>query len=110
MGTDKSDCMVRSSSPVPESDNLVRGSEREKGFTMNGGGFSSVETKGLSDDGVVEVVKSGGSSSVLDTKDTALSENDGQVLADSEINGVSCWLNVQGSDVNTVFLVMVLKS
>ncbi|TKY50439.1 Serine/threonine-protein kinase ATM [Spatholobus suberectus] len=120
MGTDESDSMAQGSSSMPESDNMVQGSEQEKelrevlgglrsgegrcGVPENGGGFSSIENQGLGDDdGVVEVVKSDSSSSVLETNVSVLGENDGQVLTDSEVNGVSSWLEMQESDVSTVF-------
>ncbi|RDX62607.1 Serine/threonine-protein kinase ATM, partial [Mucuna pruriens] len=118
MGIGESDNMVRVSSPMPESDSMVQGSEQEKevsevvgglrsgeggcGVPENGDGFSSIENQGLGDDGVVEVVKSG-NGSVLETNVSVPSENACQVLADSEMDGVSSWLKMQESVIGTVF-------
>ncbi|XP_047156565.1 uncharacterized protein LOC124827532 [Vigna umbellata] len=116
MGTDDSDSMVLGSSPVQESGSVVRGSEQAKearedvgglrseegcgGVAVNGDGFSSIENQGLGDEGVVNVVNN---SNVLEAKVSVVSGNDCQVLADSEVNGVTSWLGMQESDMSTVF-------
>ncbi|CAJ1946707.1 unnamed protein product [Sphenostylis stenocarpa] len=112
MGKDESDSRAQGSSLMPESENVVRGSEQEHrevvggfrseegcgGVAVNGDGFS--ENQGLADEGVANVVKN---RKVLETNISVGSENDCQVLTDSEVNGMSSWLGMQGSDMNTVF-------
>ncbi|KAG4390603.1 hypothetical protein GLYMA_05G006200v4 [Glycine max] len=79
----------------------LRSEEGSCGVTVNGDGFSSIESEGLCCDGVVDFVVE--NSSVLETKVSVLSENDCQVLADSEVNGVPSWLGMQESDMDAVF-------
>jgi len=113
MGADESDSMAQGSSPMPESESVVRGSEQGKelrevvgglgseegcgGVAVNEDGFSGIENRGLGDDGVVN------NSNVLEAKVSVVSGNDCQVLTDSEVNGMSSWLGMQESDMSTVF-------
>ncbi|KAK7266075.1 hypothetical protein RIF29_18715 [Crotalaria pallida] len=102
-----------SSSPSEEKDN-VQGSEFEKKkeeeeeelkeealcALKDGVGFSSIENRRCSGDDVVgEVVKS----RVVETEVSVARENDSQGLADSEMNGTSSLLRMQGSCGSVVF-------
>ncbi|KAL2335702.1 hypothetical protein Fmac_016915 [Flemingia macrophylla] len=109
MGTDESDRMVEGSSSIPESDNMVQGSEQEMelrevpGWVPDSGvGIFNIANQGLGGDGVVEGFKNG-SSSVLETKALVLSENDDQVLADSDQQRLSRFLKMSESEMDKVF-------
>ncbi|KAJ1416517.1 PWWP domain [Sesbania bispinosa] len=108
MGTVETQSQPLSEVSSPLADNAkVQGSKQEKSelrealgtlrgedvVPANGVGFSSVGDQGLGNDGVVEVVKS----SVFESRVSVLRDNDCQVFADSEMNGVSSLLQMRES-------------